>query len=330
MSKNLILKFKNRTIASFKALKEIKSDTKEFGFDVAITKWRRVTGIISAEKYINKISDFMVKDLQPIIEKYSSKEYSTITPKKELGDKLPVFVSWLQGEENMPEWIKACYNNLKSVLPPETQIHFITYDNYLEYIDIPQYVIDKFNKGVMCPANFSDIIRYALLATYGGVWLDLAVYLSKDAFEDALKYELYTPRFYDEGNKLLDASRGRWVGGSWFSKNSNILFKYVVDSLFYFWSRHDKRIDYLSADYIIWSGYYKIPEITELLDAIPINNIKLRLLNENLDNEYSEKLCDKIFKQQKIHLVNRHKEYQKETKDGKQTVYGYLVSANTK
>ncbi len=316
-------------IASLKALKEIKSDTKEFGFDIALTKWRRVVGIISAEKYINKISEFMIKDLQPVIDKYNRKEYSTILPKKEIGDKLPVFVSWLQGEENMPEWIRACYNNLNNILPPEAQIHFITYDNYLEYIDVPQYVIDKFNKGAMCPTNFSDVIRYTLLATYGGVWQDLAVYLSKDAFEEALKYDLYTPRFYDEGNKLLDASRGRWVGGTWFSKSSNILFKYVTDSLSYFWSKHDKRIEYLSADYIIWAGYSQIPEIAKLLDSVPLNNLELRLLNENLDKEYSRELCDKIFERQKIHLVNRHKEYPIKTKDGKQTVYGYLLSLNT-
>lgn len=324
----LIHKICRKFVATTKAIKEFPSNFSEFGIAVATAHLRKAAGVISAPKYINSISDYMQKELAPVINRYNQKESAIMQKKIDVGNKFPVFICWFQGEENMPDLCHACLNNLRKILPQDAQIHFITYDNYLSYIDVPQNIVDKFKKGAMCPTNYSDIIRYALLATYGGAWIDAAIYLSEDVFEEAFKHETYTPRFYREGHKLEDASRGRWVGGCWLSKNSNVLFKYVYDSLIHFWNAHNKAVEYLAVDYIIWSAYCNIKEIKQLLDNIPINNEDIRLLNNNLAQEYTPELFEQILKNQKIHLINRHKDYPIETKSGKKTIYGHILSIN--
>lgn len=320
-----------------KALKKIKdaitglkcfpTDRKEFGYRIAMIRYRRKIGLISAQKYINIISHQMEKEIIAVTQRYQRNEIKSFAKKKDFGEKIPIFVMWGQGKESMPEWCKACYNNLNQILPDSAELIFITYDNYLSFIDIPQDIIGKFKKGYICHANYSDIIRYTLLATYGGGWIDAAIYLTGNIFDIAFQYDVYTPRFNIEGKKMEDASRGRWVGGVWFSKSSNILFKYVSEVLVAFWEKHNKALDYLACDYIIWTAYNNIREIRQSIDSIPPNNKNIRLLNSYFEEEFSQELYESILQEQKIHLVNRHKEYIKE-KHGKKTIYGHILSIN--
>ena len=46
-----------------------------------------------------------------------------------------------------------------------------------------QSITDKFNGGKISIANYSDVIRMALLYQYGGYWIDSTVLLS-DGWDD--------------------------------------------------------------------------------------------------------------------------------------------------
>ena len=313
---------------SIREIPNIFKDCKAFGCQVGFVKYRRKLGLITAKKYIDIISLKMEEELKEVILRYQNGQVKTFMPKYDFGGKIPVFFSWLQGKEHMPKWCAACYNNLINILPSNTELVFITFENYKSYIDIPQQIIDRFEKEkAMCVPNYSDIIRNFLLATYGGCWIDAAIYLSKGIFEEAFNYEIYSPRFYKGDEKILDASRGKWAINCWFSTKSSILFKYVAESLTYFWEKHNRALDYLAVDYMIWAAYINIAEISNLIDSIPVNNTEIRLLNSLFEEVYDEKNFNQLINKQKIHLVNRHKEYKCKIK-GKETVYGHILSIN--
>ena len=314
---------------AFIGLGEIFANTREFGLRIAIIRYRRKLGLISVENYVDAISTQMEKELCQVTERYKQNQVAGFKKEHDFGDKIPVFMCWFQGKDAMPEWCRACYENLLQIAPPNTEVVFLTYENYLSYVDIPEFVTQKYKEGKMCAANYSDMVRYMLLATYGGCWIDAAIYLNDGVFQTALAHELYTPRFYREGHPLEDASRGRWAGNVWFSRSALSLFAYVTEALIEFWSKHDRALEYLACDYIIWTAYSNLDGVREQLDAVPVNNEHIRLLNGCFEQIYTEQLLDEILAKQQIHLVDRHRQYAKQ-KDGQQTVYGYLVSRHLK
>lgn len=313
------------------AIPNIPRDISEFGLAVAVMRYRRAIGIVTVKKYIEFMSSCFGDILKPVTDKYKNSMPVTKLEKKiDFGNRIPVWVCWFQGKEKMPPICKACVNSIRKSLPLETEFVFLTYENYISYLDIPEEIIEKHTAGIINASNYSDIVRYGLLATYGGIWLDAAIYISPNTIKDALEHEYLTPRFYREGHKLEDASRGRWIGGSWFSKQENLLFQYVYDALIFFWRKYNRALEYLACDYIIWNAYTNISYIKEILDEVPINNEKIRLLNENLEKPYDKILFESIIKETGVHLIDRHKKYLEKTETGDCTIYGYLLNLEDK
>lgn len=47
--------------------------------------------------------------------------------------------------------------------------------NWLEYIDLPDYIICRRERKHIPPAHFADLLRLELLIRYGGTWIDSTV-----------------------------------------------------------------------------------------------------------------------------------------------------------
>ena len=83
---------------------------------------------------------------------------------------MPIWQCWFQGEENMPNSIKLCLQSIKE-FNPDREIILITEKNMNEYIKLPDFIIEKYKKGIISRTHFSDILRLYLLKEYGGVWV---------------------------------------------------------------------------------------------------------------------------------------------------------------
>lgn len=162
--------------------------------------------------------------------------------------KEPIWVCWLQGEENMPELVKTCY---KSILKfsGEHQVVLITLDNLKNYVNIDERIIKRFEKGVIKAAAFSDIIRLNLLFKYGGVWLDATIYCTSIIDE-----RLFQNDFQSIGTRAINkrfVANGRWcvfMIGSHSLSNSIYSLKTIYEA---YLIKEDCMIDYLLIDYII-------------------------------------------------------------------------------
>ena len=82
---------------------------------------------------------------------------------------------WAQGYENVPSIVRECLDSVDKFAGDYTIVR-LTDDNLEEYLDLPEFVQKK--RSVYSRAHFSDLLRLALLKTYGGVWLDATVMLS--------------------------------------------------------------------------------------------------------------------------------------------------------
>ncbi len=81
-----------------------------------------------------------------------------------------IFTIWLQGEDNAPPLIKACFNSIRKNCKQELVV--LDEKTLFDYISLPDYVLRKRKKGQIKNAHFADICRVELLYRHGGIWLD--------------------------------------------------------------------------------------------------------------------------------------------------------------
>ena len=85
-----------------------------------------------------------------------------------------VWVCWFQGMEHEPELVRKCFESLKQNLT-DREIVLITEKNLKEYVDFPDYILRKWEKGEITHTHMTDLLRLELLIRHGGMWIDATV-----------------------------------------------------------------------------------------------------------------------------------------------------------
>ena len=193
-------------------------------------------------------------DVLRIIEPYLVKRYSPVLRSKmeEARSKLlehehskVIWWCWLQGIEAVPPIVRACYNSLKQHLT-DSEIKVIDNKNWKQYIELPDYIGERWNKKQIPPALFSDLLRLQLLIEYGGSWIDSTVLctgldtqktlISQKYLEAPLFLFQYTP----EGT-TTNISISNWFISA--CSNNEVLMA-VRDMLFAYWKDYNCTLDY--------------------------------------------------------------------------------------
>lgn len=219
-----------------------------------------------------------------------------------------IWVMWWQGFDHAPALVKKCV----ALLMERSEGYCITLldkDNYKQYVDIPGYITDKFNAGKIPIANYSDVIRMALLWKYGGFWIDSTVLLLNGWDKCYVDYP-----FFSIKNHLscIDGavSKFRFATFFMYSKKGNSFFELMTKFLFAYWKRFDKTVDYMLIDYVMLLICQHNEEFQKMLNDVPYSNENVHSLRNHMNEEYSSK---------------RWNEYTKETEVFKLTYKQYLI-----
>lgn len=81
-----------------------------------------------------------------------------------------IFTLWLQGEDNAPDLVKACFRSVRRHCKQELVV--LDENTVFDYITLPQEIVEKYRAGKIARAHFADICRVELLYEHGGFWLD--------------------------------------------------------------------------------------------------------------------------------------------------------------
>ncbi len=155
-----------------------------------------------------------------------------------------IWFCWLQGIENAPEVVKACYHSLTRL----TGYSLIVIDgrNWREYVELPEYVVEKREKGLIPAAHFSDLLRLELLIRYGGTWIDSTVLctgINNDNHNYNANYldaDLFMFQYTQPGSS-------EWGGiGNWFISAcaNNPVLTVLREMLLAYWKDYDCVLDY--------------------------------------------------------------------------------------
>ena len=313
--------------------REYPNDKREFGHKVARVKfWDVLIPTGKSKKYIETLSAYMSRALSPLTEQYCQGKWAQHNQKRTL-DKTPIWVCWWQGEENAPPVVQACIQRMRTIIPDSAQLHVITWDNLNDYVELPDYIIEKFNQGLITNIHMTDILRYALVSTYGGAWIDSTVWLT-DRMEanipEYLSRPYFTQRFESWTDCPQEACRGKWCNFFFMGQSTCELFSYVYDALLLWWQKHNKLIDYVIVDYILWAGYCGVPAIQQCIDAVEPNNPNIWQMQKHLNDSYVQEEYEKLLASNDFFKLSYKGNLTVQTEDGKKTVYGYILSENEK
>jgi fucose 4-O-acetylase-like acetyltransferase len=207
-----------------------------------------------------------------------------------------VWFCWLQGMENAPEIVQSCYESVNYWLKGKEMI-VITRHNLSEYVLFPQYILDKWEQGIITDTHLSDLLRLELLIRYGGLWLDATTYLTGPLPRYAQESDFFVFR-----NGWMDMET-LWIG-SWLmlsKRTNNILLLETRNLLYKYWQKYD----YLKNYFLLHLFFRMAAEAhcAEWESVLPVNHVHSHLLMQELPHPYHQKRCEQIKQLTSIHKL---------------------------
>lgn len=271
----------------------------------------------------NWVLDYIKQKCPQTIERYRNMPApnNLNEPNKEV----KVWSMWWQGEEQADKLFKMCIDSARRHTGHD--VITLTKDNYRDYFEIPDYILEKHKEGKIVLQHVCDLMLVSILAAEGGFFTGATVWWSQDVTDDFLMTPFYTCRAVT--NRKDSISRSRWVGYLMAGNKDFPLFSFVRDCLYEYWKNCDKAVDYLMMDYIMEIAYQVIPCVKEVIDSLPqSNNLQRNVLINELSNYYDEKEFKK-FTEGDTFLYKLSWKFGKKTEKnaiGKMTNYGYMLS----
>lgn len=210
-----------------------------------------------------------------------------------------VWICWFQGMNNAPEIVKKCYESVKRNMP-DKKIVVITSDNISDYIEFPDYILEKWKAGYITHTHMTDLLRLELLIKYGGLWLDATVFVSDSNIEDYYsKSDLFFFQNLKPGRDGDCTYISSWLIGA---KTNNKILLATRELCYEYWKKNTKMVDYfLLHDFMaIVLDYYE----EDWKKVVPRDNATPHILLLRLFDEYDEDMWNAIKEQTHFHKLS--------------------------
>lgn len=231
--------------------------------------WRdRQKRRLTRQKYYGEMKDTFFKKYLPFVESLTAKND---IPSDYKYEEEKLFSLWFQSEENAPLVVKACLESIRKIYGKQFVI--LNEKTMMDYVSLPDYIMEKWQRKKIKAANFSDIVRIDLLTRHGGYWFDATDYLlspipeiirTADFFMYVTSPVLYTHMFVQ--TCFMRAKKG------------DPLIRMWRDLIFEYWRREDMAADYFYAHM--------------LFKLLVTHNAEAKRLFERMPKLYQDRLQD--------------------------------------
>lgn len=209
-----------------------------------------------------------------------------------------IWLCWFQGFENAPELVKSCRNSIYKHCR-DFKIIEITSQNFYDYVDIPEFIIVKWKKGVISNTHFSDILRIYLLDKHGGYWIDSTVLVTGEIPDDIKASSFFVFQSLKPGRDGTSV-----FVSSWFMlgcKNHPIikLTKILLEN---YWRKNNSLCDYFLLHYFVCFSCEKLNEYYEQMPCY--SNSTPHILFFHLEKRFDLEIYNSICNQTPVHKLS--------------------------
>lgn len=240
-----------------------------------------------------------------------------------------IWFCWLQGIENAPEMVKVCLESQKRIFGDRVVV--LDDKNYRKWIELPDYIEEKYRKGYIPGALFSDILRLELLIKYGGMWVDSTVLVTpietdKDCglqaykgltIDEIEKSDLFVFRYFKSG-KVLGMSN--WLIHA---KAGNPLLKDILNMLLAYWKGFDCTIEYYIFHLFFSVVSKRYPEM--ILKMPKGNSFHAIMLRDHLAMDYNDSWWNELTQHVCFHKLSYRQE--KKAKVNSNSFWNHIVNS---
>ncbi|UPS44775.1 capsular polysaccharide synthesis protein [Prevotella sp. E15-22] len=238
---------------------------------------------------------------------YIKKRYTDVEPVTMAGYGTTghtIWICWLQGRDNAPDIVKNCIHSFEQLKSEGMQVVVLTSKNLHQYAQLPAYIVEKWQKGKICHAHFTDILRVYLMVRYGGYWVDATCIQTAAIPRSIDSLPVFLFRSHGEfsftliQNCFLHSNRNHYIMGKWYA------------AMLAYWKEEDKAIHYfvhhlmfqalLQADDRFKKEYEKIPVLSDEPMHILLNSMlagepyTIQKMNEAQEASFIQKLSYKF------------------------------------
>lgn len=282
---------------------------------------------------IGKVVDpMLIKRYHHITDKYKDMSFDCKDkPNVNSNDKTYVWSCWLQGWDNAPELAKACLASLKRNLT-NVEIVEIDLENYTQWVTLPEYIAEKYRKGYIPHAMFSDMLRLHLLAEHGGVWIDSTVLASplptptgkrvrkspySPSWKEIIEADLFVFQYTRPGYRFSGNISNWFIA----SKKGNPFIMTLRDMLFAYWKDYDVALEY----YICHLFFIEVAKVyPKQINNMPYGwSTPSITLGGHLGARYREDKWQQLISQVHWHKMTYRKE--KELRKNKDNYYSHII-----
>lgn len=267
---------------------------------------------------LRKVEPVLIKQYTPLIR---CQKEDIRGAKQEHQRSKVVWFCWLQGLENAPNIVKACYNSIKSNLP-DREIKVIDSESWKEYVELPDYIVKKWQRGRIPAALFSDLLRLELLIKNGGTWIDSTVLCtgfqdSSFKWQEYLDADLFLFQYTKQGSVPVSIS-------NWFitSCTNNEVLMVLRDMLYAYWKDYDCTLDYYIF-HLFFSMLSK--EYSEEIKAMPYGqSMNSLVFLHHWGEKFDQKKWDRLIANVSFHKLAFRVD--DNVKQNKENYYNYILT----
>ncbi len=251
--------------------------------------------------------------------------FSFAQKETDFGKKTPVWLCWMQGFENAPEIVKLCRESwYKNTSPDEVQIIELTFENIGEYVQFPDWIIERHEAGDITHTMLSDILRMNLLYYYGGLWADATYYLAEPFTLPKSDYFALHYRELDAGWAIYPEM---WTCNFMKAKKGSLLPRFVMNAFYYYFLAEKKPLHYFMVDFFTSIAYHEFQEVRSDLDACPLASQSVLKLQDLLSEPFDENEWLRLTAESSLFKLS-YKETWEVSVQGKPTFYAHLQSSS--
>lgn len=225
---------------------------------------------------------------------------------------------WWQGKENVPLIVKRCMKSVQK-FNPSKNIVIVDKNNIADYIDIPDFILEKYKKGIIPNAHFADYIRVALIEKYGGLWLDATVLLTKPIPEEIFEQDFFIlkNKLWHEFDSVPSESLYKvflkldrnfaYYGSNWFiyAHKNNLIIKLIKQILEDYWKNENKLVHYFIFHHLMSILIIKNAECRKIYEnMLSLSNRKSFMLESIFHDKFNIELYNEITENWFVHKLS--------------------------